>query len=114
MIWSVASRTTVRSPLLSDPYGAFVSDESGAQTCITKAQLDTLLPKMMAEAAPQSPAIALAATAPHSEPTEIATVAAEEPLRAPIVAAVESAQEESQEPEHTGTVTTAISGAALA
>jgi hypothetical protein len=90
-----------------------VSDESGAQTCITKAQLDTLLPKMMAEAAPQSPAIALAATAPHSEPTEIATVAAEEPLRAPIVAAVESAQEESQEPEHTGTVTTAISGAAL-
>jgi hypothetical protein len=90
-----------------------VSDESGAQTCITKAQLDTLLAKVMAEAAPQQPAIPLAATAPHLESTEIATVAAEEPLRAPIVAAVESAQEESQEPEHTGTVMTAISGAAL-
>ena len=90
-----------------------VSDESGAQTCITKAQLDTLLAKVMAEAAPQQPAIPLAATESHSEPTEIATVAAHEPVPVPIVAAIDAAQEESQEPEHTGTVTTAISGAAL-
>ena len=57
--------------------------------------------------------VLLATAAPHLESTEIATVAAEEPLRAPIVAAVESAQEESQEPERTGTVMTAISGTAL-
>jgi len=71
-----------------------VSDESGAQTCITKAQLDTLLAKVMAEAPPQQPAIPMAATAPHLESAAIATV-------------------ESQEPEHTRTVTIAISGAAL-
>jgi len=88
-----------------------VSDDSGAETCMTKAQLDSFLNSaphaeinqpavsQEAEASPPAAPIEIAATErlPSSEPT---TIVGENALP-------------DQEPETTGTVNSAISGAAL-
>jgi hypothetical protein len=90
-----------------------VSDETGARTCITKAQLDSLLTRIAHAEIDQPSVIATEAKAsPTEEPVE--TVAAKDP--APAAETGGSIEEKSvadQEPEHTGTVQTASTGAAI-
>jgi hypothetical protein len=88
-----------------------VSDETGAQTCITKAQLDTLLG-----------GIARAETAQPSV-TEVKAVATEETVETVVTkdasrypgqyGATEDKVGADQEPEHAGTIQSASSGAAI-
>jgi hypothetical protein len=90
-----------------------VSDESGAQTCITKAQLDSLLTRI-AHAETDQPSVI--ATDVEASPTEeaVETVVAKEPApEAESAGAVEEKSVADLEPEHTGTVQTASSGAAI-
>jgi hypothetical protein len=89
-----------------------VSDDSGAETCITKAQLDSFLSKE-AHAKINQPAVNEEASAsPPSAPIESA---ATEPLPSsgPITIVSENVLPD-QEPETTGTVNSAISGAVVA
>jgi hypothetical protein len=89
-----------------------VSDDSGAQTCITKAQLDSLLSgNARADISHPSAAVKEAKAVPTAEEA-VETFVTKDPSRAPDVAG--SAEERpviDQEPEHTGTV--ASSGAAI-
>jgi hypothetical protein len=89
-----------------------VSDDSGAQTCITKAQLDSLLSgNARADTSPPSAAVKEAKAVPTEE-QPVETIVTKDPARAPDIAG--SAEERpaiDQEPEHTGTV--ASSGAAI-
>jgi hypothetical protein len=89
-----------------------VADEAGAQTCITKAQLDTLL-SGIARAEINRPAAAV---------TEAKAVVTEEPVETVTKDAarypepnssVEEKSPADQEPEHTGTIQSASSGAAI-
>jgi hypothetical protein len=86
-----------------------VSDETGAQTCITKAQLDSLL-SVVAHAEISQPSVmpTEAKASPSEEPIE--TVIVKDP--APAGAAEEKSVAE-EESEHTGTVQTASTGAAV-
>jgi hypothetical protein len=81
-----------------------VSDQSGAQTCITKAQLDSLLGKLaQAEVVqPQPPVTVTEAVAPPEELTKITTAADPTPAADP--AKVQGGENPlpDQEPEHTG------------
>ena len=81
-----------------------VADESGAQTCITKAQLDSLLSGVAhAETSPPSAAVKEAKAVVAEPPAD--AVITKDPARAPDLAG--SAEDKSaadQEPEHTGTV----------
>jgi hypothetical protein len=90
-----------------------VSDDSGAQTCITKAQLDSLLGRINhAEVSQPSVTVTVASTPPSAEPVE--TAVAEEP--APAAESAGGVEEKSVadlEPEHTGMVQTASTGAAI-
>jgi hypothetical protein len=90
-----------------------VSDETGAQTCITKAQLDTLLG-----------GIARAETdRPSAVMTEVKAVATEEAVETVVTkdasrypgqdGATEDEVGADQEPEHAGTIQSASSGAAI-
>ncbi len=88
-----------------------VSDDSGAQTCIAKAQLDRLLIKIVAEAALEQPAITLSDATVPVELVEIAATTNDIPS-SPIVAPLEGTTD-NQATDHTGTVTTAASGAAI-
>jgi hypothetical protein len=86
-----------------------VSDDSGAETCITKAQLDSFLnPAPHAEI--NQPAVPEEAEAWLAAPIESATT---EPLQSsePTTIVGENVLPD-QEPETTGTVNSAISGAA--
>lgn len=90
-----------------------VSDETGAQTCITKAQLDSLL-SVVAHAEISQPAVmpTEAKASPSEEPIETVVVKDTAPAAEPAGAAEEkSAAEEAS--EHTGTVQTASTGAAV-
>jgi hypothetical protein len=89
-----------------------VSDAAGAQTCITKAQLDTLL-SGIARAEISRPSVAVTETkvVPTEETVEAVTKDASrypEPS-----SAVEEISPADQEPEHTGTIQSASSGAAI-
>jgi hypothetical protein len=88
-----------------------VADESGAETCITKAQLDSLLSGVArAEISRPSAAVKEAKAVVSEQPAD--AVITKDPARAPDLAG--SADEKSaadREPEHTGTV--AASGAAI-
>jgi hypothetical protein len=89
-----------------------VSDDSGAETCITKAHLDSFLSKE-AHAEINQPAVTEEANAsPPAAPIESA---ATEPLPSsePITIVGENVLPD-QEPETTGTVNSTISGAAVA
>ncbi len=88
-----------------------VADESGAQTCITKAQLDSLLSGLAHVEMSPPPAAVKEAKAVAAEQSADAVIT-KDPARAPDLAG--SADEKSaadREPEHTGTV--AASGAAI-
>ena len=88
-----------------------VADESGAQTCITKAQLDSLLSGVAHAETSPPPAAAKEAKAVVAEPPADAIVT-KDPARAPDLAgSAEDKLAADQEPEHTGTV--AASGAAV-
>jgi hypothetical protein len=88
-----------------------VADESGAQTCITKAQLDSLLSGVAhAEIGRAAAAVKEAKAVVVEQPDD--AVITKDPARAPDLAG--SAEEKSaadQEPEHTGSI--AASGAAI-
>jgi hypothetical protein len=90
-----------------------VSDESGAQTCITKAQLDSLLIRIAhAESGQPSVIAAEAKTSPSEEVVEI--VVAKDPAPAAESAGADEEKSVTEpEPEHTGTVQSASSGAAV-
>jgi hypothetical protein len=89
-----------------------VSDESGAQTCITKAQLDSVLTRIAhAETSQPSVIAAEAKTSPTEEVVEI--VVAKDPAPAESAGADEEKSVTEPEPEHTGTVRSASSGAAV-
>jgi hypothetical protein len=90
-----------------------VSDETGAQTCITKAQLDTLLSGIARAEIGQPPATVTEAKA---EPTEqaVETVVTRDANRIPeLNGVVEEKSVADQEPEHTGTIQSASSGVAI-
>ena len=95
-----------------DTHRICVSDDSGAETCITKAQLDVFL----ALAQINEPAVSQEAkAAPPAEPVEIlaATPApSSEPAAAPVTVVGENLLTE-PDPETTGTVTASGGGAVL-
>jgi hypothetical protein len=88
-----------------------VSDDSGAETCITKAQLDSVLSKE-AHAEISQPAVTEEVNAsPPAAPVESAAIDAL-PSSGPAAIVGEDAAP-NQDPETTGTVNTSISGAAV-
>ena len=88
-----------------------VSDDSGAETCITKAQLDSVLSKE-AHAEISQPAVTEEVNAsPPAAPVESAAIDAL-PSSGPAAIVGEDAAP-NQHPETTGTVNTSISGAAV-
>ena len=88
-----------------------VSDDSGAETCITKAQLDSVLSKE-AHAEISQPAVTEEVNAsPPSAPIESAAIDAL-PSSGPAAIVGEDAPP-NQDPETTGTVNSSISGAAV-
>jgi hypothetical protein len=89
-----------------------VSDDSGAETCITKAQLDSFLSKE-AHVEISPPAASQEANAP-SAAAPIESVAATEPSPQSEPAAVVGEKMPDQEPETTGTLGSAPSDAAMA
>jgi hypothetical protein len=90
-----------------------VSDETGTQTCITKAQLDVLLSGIARAEVSQPPAAATEAkAAPTEEPAE--TIVTKDTSQYPEqVAPVDEKSKAEQEPEHTGSIQSASSGAAI-
>ena len=93
-----------------------VSDEAGSQTCITKAQLDILLNGIARAEISQPPVAPVAATeakaAPAEEPVE--TIVTKDTSQYPEqVAPVDEKSVAEQEPEHTGSIRSASSGAAI-
>lgn len=106
-----------------------VADESGAETCITKAQLDGLI-KRFAQAEVSEPAVVVAIAVPAAEPQATDTPAADDPAAealltepAPALAdAIEtiparevyaSAASSPSEPSYTGSTLPDTDGAAL-
>ena len=88
-----------------------VSDDSGAETCITKAQLDSFLSKE-AHAEISQPAVTEEANAsPPAAPIESAAI---DPLPSSEPAAIVGEEVlPNQDPETTGTVNSAVSSAAV-
>jgi hypothetical protein len=90
-----------------------VSDETGAQTCITKAQLDTILSGISrAEISQPSIAVTEAKVVPAEEAVET-TVTKDTSRYQDPSSAVEEKSSVDQDPEHTGTTQSAFSGAAI-
>ena len=88
-----------------------VSDEGGAETCITKAQLDFLLTQLDRAETSQSPVSQEAKVSPPAEP-EIAVTTETSPPSEPTVIVGENVLPD-QDPESTGTVNSASTGAAV-
>jgi hypothetical protein len=90
-----------------------VSDETGSQTCITKAQLDVLLSGIARAEISQPPVAATEAkAAPAEEPVEtIVTKDTSQYSEQP--APVDENSKAEQEPENTGSIQSASSGAAI-
>jgi hypothetical protein len=90
-----------------------VSDETGSQTCITKAQLDVLLSGIARAEVSQPPATATEAkAAPTEEPVE--TIVTKDTSQFPEQAApVDEKSKAEQEPQHTGSIQSASFGAAI-
>jgi hypothetical protein len=89
-----------------------VADDSGAETCITKAQLDAVL-KRIAQADLGQPTLSVteAETAPAAEPTE--TTAASIEIPSAPAAMPEEATCDAPEPVTTGSLNTEADGTAL-
>jgi hypothetical protein len=83
-----------------------VSDESGAQTCITKAQLDLILDRLAHVELSQPPVTVIDADTASAEPVKVTTTNTE-PATEPTVGLAD------QDAEHTGTAQLAVSGAAV-
>jgi hypothetical protein len=90
-----------------------VSDESGAQTCITKAQLDSLLIRIAHAETDQPSVIATEAKASPTEESVESIVTKDTSRDSEQSGAAEEKSVADQEPEHTGTVQSASSGAAV-
>jgi hypothetical protein len=90
-----------------------VSDESGAQTCITKAQLDSLLIRIAHAETDQPSVIATEAKASPTEESVESIVTKDTSRDSEQSGAAEEKSVANQEPEHTGTVQSASSGAAV-
>jgi hypothetical protein len=90
-----------------------VSDATGAQTCITKAQLDALLSgAARAELREPSVAATVARVVPAEEPVE--TTVSKDTSRYPAPnSALEEKSVADDEPEHTGSIQSASSGPAV-
>jgi hypothetical protein len=90
-----------------------VSDDTGSQTCITKAQLDVLLSGIARAEVSQPPAAATEAkAAPAEEPVEtVVTKDTSQYSEQP--APMDENSKAEQEPEHTGSIQSASSGAAI-
>jgi hypothetical protein len=90
-----------------------VSDETGGQTCITKAQLDVLLSGIARAEITQPPVAATEAkAAPAEEPVEtIVTKDTRQDSEQP--APVDEKSKAEHEPENTGSIQSASSGAAI-
>jgi hypothetical protein len=90
-----------------------VSDATGAQTCITKAQLDALLSgAARAELREPSVAATVARVVPTEEPVE--TTVSKDTSRYPAPnSALEEKSVADDEPEHTGSIQSASSGPAI-
>jgi hypothetical protein len=88
-----------------------ISDDSGAETCITKAQLDSFLSKEAHAEISQPTVSGEASTSPPAAPIESAAI---DPLPSsePTAIVGEDALP-NQDPEITGTVNSAVSGAAI-
>jgi hypothetical protein len=88
-----------------------ISDDSGAETCITKAQLDSFLSKEAHAEISQPTVSGEAGTSPPAAPIESAAI---DPLPSsePTAIVGEDALP-NQDPEITGTVNSAVSGAAI-
>jgi hypothetical protein len=90
-----------------------VSDEAGSQTCITKAQLDVLLSGIARAEISQPPvAVTEAKAAPAEEPVETVVTKDASQYSEPAATVDENTKAE-QEPEHTGSIQSASSGAAI-
>jgi hypothetical protein len=95
-----------------DTHRLCVSDDSGTETCITKAQLDSFLSKE-AHAEISQPAVSEEANAPPPA-AAIESAAATEPLATPEPSAIVGENVlPDQDPEITGTVSSALAGAAV-
>jgi hypothetical protein len=93
-----------------DTHRLCVSDDSGSETCVTKAQLDLLL-NQMAQAEISPPAVSQEAKAsPPAEPVEITTIMQTSPSSEPTTVVGENALPD-LEPEFTGTVKSGSTGA---
>ena len=90
-----------------------ISDATGAQTCITKAQLEILLSGIARAEVSQPPVAATEAkAAPTAEPAE--TIVTKDTSRYPEqVAPIDEKSVADQEPEHTGSIQSALSGVAI-
>ena len=88
-----------------------VSDDSGAESCITKAQLDSFLSKEAHAEISQPAASEEAGTSPPAAPIESAAIDPS-PSSEPTAIVGEDVLP-NQDPETTGTVNSAISGAAI-
>ena len=85
-----------------------VSDDSGAETCVTKAQLDALLigQAHVEEISHPSAIVGDVTTIPSAEPVAIATTT--DNGEVPACAISNEASQNEQEPEHTGAITAIV------
>lgn len=83
-----------------------VSDDSGAQTCLTKEQLDFMIARLARAEATRPSVTVTDASAPPTEPVSVATIN-------PEVAMEPTTDLVDQETEHTPTPQSAVSGAAV-
>src|SRR2546430_710883 len=89
-----------------------VSDDSGAQTCITKEQLDALLKRIpQADLGQPTVSVTVADPAPAAEPTE--TTAATNEIPSAPTAVPKKASDDTSEPATTGSLNVEPDGAAL-
>jgi hypothetical protein len=90
-----------------------VSDETGSQTCITKAQLDVLLSGIARAEISQPPVAATEAKAARAEEAVETIVTKDASQYSEQAAPVDEKSKAEQEPEHTGSIQAASSGVAI-
>jgi hypothetical protein len=90
-----------------------VSDEAGGRTCITKAQLDVLLSGIARAEISQPPVAATEAKAASADEPVETVVTKDTSQYSEQPAPVDENSKAEQEPEHTGSIQSASSGAAI-
>jgi hypothetical protein len=86
-----------------------VSDDSGAETCVTKAQLDILLTQLASAETGQASVSREAKASPPAEPVDVAVTTEPPPPSEPTIVVGENVLPD-QAPESTGTVSPAPAG----